>query len=161
MAMGTWETVGQISGTWLGAVIWAASAPVVAIDGPLPIMDAAWVYANARNTNSLRKRGGRIGEGLDNYLAEPVEPSGGSWGNGYIAPETSNKNKPTTLDTSGYGPGFKMDFDLFTGTGLDFSNIKFAMNFATQIKEVAQELPGIAMGLQYTYRDSRWPAWDD
>ena len=161
MAMGTWEGVGQITGTWLGAAIWMASAPVVVADGPLPIADAAWVYANARNTNYLRKKGGAIGEQVDNYFADPVEASEGTWGNGYIAPQTSNKNKPTTLNTSGYGSGLKMDFDLFTGTGLDFSNIQFAMDIATQIKEVAEEIPGIAMGLQYIDRDSRWPEWDD
>jgi hypothetical protein len=160
--MGYWEGAGRVTGAWLGATMMIASSPVTQLDSPLPgPADAAWYYANARNIAYLSKKGGAIGEQVDNYLAEPVEASDGTWGNGYIAPQTSNKNKPTTLNTSGYGSGVKMNFDLFTGTGLDFSNIQFAMDIATQIKEVAEEIPGIAMGLQYTHRDSRWPEWDD
>jgi len=160
---GYWEGAGQITGTWLGAAIMLASFPATQADSPLPgPADAAWYYANARNINYLRKQGGMIGEQVDIYLADDVEPAEGTWGNEYIAPpKTSNKNKPTKLDVSGYGSGFNMNFDLFTGTGLDFSNIEFAMSIASQVKAVADEIPGIAMGLQYIDRDSRWPEWDD
>lgn len=162
MAMGTWETVGQISGTWLGVVMWTASAPVVALDGPLPIMDAAWVYANARNTNSLRKRGGRIGAGLDDILAEPPSSSPGtSWGEGYTSPKTSTTEN-VEFDFSGYGTGFKMgSFMEFGEFALNFTGFPEYIPIVQQIKEVAQEVQDDAMGLKYTYRDSRWPEWDD
>jgi hypothetical protein len=159
---GYWEGTGRVTGAWLGATMMLATSPSILVDSPAPgPADVAWYYANARNIAYLSKKGGVIGSQLDNYLAEPVEPSEGTWGNEYIAPKTSNKNKPTTLDTSGYGSRVKMNFDLFTGNGLDFSNIKFAMNIATQIKTLAEEIPGIAMGLQYIDRDSEWPEWND
>ena len=158
---GYWEGAGRVTGAWLGATMMLATSPSILVDSPAPgPADAAWYYANARNIAYLTKKGGQIGEQVDNYLAEPEGPSEGSWGNGYIAPETSN-SKPSKLDVSGYGSGVNMNFDLFTGTGLDFSNIKFAMDIATQIKAVAEEIPGIAMGLQFVDRDSRWPEWDD
>ena len=78
MALGTWEMVGQFTGTWLGATIMLATVPVVAVDGPLPFADVAWLYANARNTNRLRKEGGRIGAAVDDLLYDEA-PAGESW----------------------------------------------------------------------------------
>lgn len=160
---GYWEGAGKLTGAWLGATIMLATSPSILADSPAPgPADAAWYYANARNINYLSKKGGMIGEQLDIYLADDVEPSEGTWGNGYVAPETSSistsKFKSNKLPK---GSGFNMNFDLFTGSGLDFSNIEFAMSIATQVKEVADEIPGIAMGLQYINRNSQWPEWDD
>ena len=69
--MGIWEGVGTITGTWLGMTIWAAGAvPVGISDGPLPIMDLAWMGANYKNTQRLAKGGAAIGKGIDEYLAD-------------------------------------------------------------------------------------------
>jgi hypothetical protein len=158
MAMGTWETVGQITGTWLGAVIWAASAPVVVLDGPLPIADAAWMYANARNTNNLRKKGGMIGSSLDNVLADSSSSPGSSWGDSSLAPKTLS-NEKIEFDFSGYGTGFTMGS--FLEFGLDFTGVPKYIPIVQEIQEVAQEIKSSAMGLSYTYRNSEWPEWND
>jgi len=157
--MGTWEGVGQITGTWLGAVVWMATVPVIAVDGPLPIADIAWVAANVRNTNYLRKQGGMIGEQLDAYLEDPITTPGESWGSSYVAPETSNKT--STAKFNKLPGGLDMNFDLFPNFNLDFGNVNFALSIASQVKEVVEEIQGNAMGLKYAYRNSEWPAWDD
>ena len=153
--MGTWETVGQISGTWLGAAIWMASAPVVVADGPLPFMDAAWMYANARNTNNLRKQGGAIGAGIDDVLAKPPSTTPGtSWGEGYTSPKTSTTEN-VEFDFSKYGTGFKM------GSFMEFGEFAGFIPVVLEIQSVAQEVSDNAMGLKYNYRNSEWPEWDD
>ena len=161
MGMGIWESVGGFTGTWLGMTIWAAGAvPVGISDGPLPIMDLAWMAANIRNTNSLRRRGMAIGKGIDEYLDEGPGPAvGESWGSTYVAPETSNKTfTPNFNELPG---GLDMTFDLFPKFNLDFGkvNVNFALSIASQVKEVVEEIQGNAMGLKYTYRNSEWPAW--
>ena len=157
MAMGLWEGVGTITGTWLGVSIWAAGAvPVGATDGPLPFMDLAWVAANVKNTQRLAKGGGAIGKGLDEYLAgasgsAPAE----SWGSGYDIPEVSNKkDTPYVFNKLPEGSGFMMDFDF------SFDNwVIPAMDYQS-LSVVATIKEPTPMKLTYVERDSRWPNWN-
>jgi hypothetical protein len=156
MALGTWEGVGQITGTWLGAVMWIASAPVVAVDGPLPIADVAWVAANIRNTNYLRKKGGLIGAELDDVLAEGTGSAPGeSWGAGYDTPEVSNKkDTPYVFNKLPGGSGFKMDFEF------SFDNWVIPPMDYQPLSVVAPIEEPTPMKLTYVERDSRWPFWN-
>jgi len=162
MALGTWEGIGQFTGTWLGISMWIATAPVIAIDGPLPIADAAWMYANMRNTNNLRKKGGLIGSGLDNYLAEPDEAI-----ISFTTPELEIKSptkNPTeyVFDKLPEGSGFIMGSFLdFSGLKYDFSGLEFAPTYTPEQAEVAALViaPGFFM-FPSTLRDSKWPAWN-
>ena len=118
--MGYWEMSGQVVGGWLGATIWLASSPVMLGDGPAPgPADAAWYYANLRNTNALRKKGGMIGAGVDDLLADDEAPAGESW-------STSSSDTPVETPQVAYEfdnvPGVKMPtFDSF----LNFSENNF------------------------------------
>ena len=67
---GTWESVGFAVGAWYGAVVWMATAPVIAVDGPLPIADAVWVAANLKNTEKSIRFGMNIGGRIDDWLAD-------------------------------------------------------------------------------------------
>jgi hypothetical protein len=150
MALGTWEGVGQFTGTWLGAVMMLATVPVITVDGPLPIADYAWLYANARNTNNLRKKGGEIGAGLDDYLAEGAGSTpGASWSTSPIAPKTpSKKDTPYNFNKLPGGSGIEFgSFLSFDPMQYDFSH----MEFNYQVETVQD--------LTYIYRNSEWPSW--
>lgn len=67
---GTWESVGFAVGAWYGAVVWMATAPVIGIDGPLPIADAVWVAANLKNTEKSIRFGMNVGGRIDDWLAD-------------------------------------------------------------------------------------------
>ena len=157
MAMGVWEGVGTVTGTWLGLSIWAAGAvPVGAVDGPLPFMDLAWMVANVKNTHRLARRGGRLGAGLDEYLAgEPVPSPGESWGTGYDIPEVSNrKDTPYVFNKLPGGSGIDFDFDF------SFDNwVIPAMDYQS-LSVVATIKEPTPMKLTYVERDSRWPNWN-
>jgi hypothetical protein len=62
------EQAGKIAGLWLGAVIAIATLPATALDGPLPVVDAAWAVSNFRLTRKLSEAGGNIGEYIDDRL---------------------------------------------------------------------------------------------
>jgi len=157
MAMGLWEGVGTITGTWLGLSIWAAGAvPVGMVDGPLPIMDVAWVAANVKNTQRLARGGGAIGKGLDEYLAgDPVSTLGESWGSGYDIPEVSNtKDTPYVFNKLPEGSGFMMDFNF------SFDNWVIPAIDYQPLSVVALVSEPTPMKLTYVERDSRWPNWN-
>jgi len=157
MAMGVWEGVGTVTGTWLGVSIWAAGAvPVGAVDGPLPFMDYAWVAANLKNTQRLAKGGGAIGKGLDEYLAgAPGSAPGESWGTGYDIPDASNrKDTPYVFNKLPDGSGFTMDFE-FSFDNWSIPSIDYQpLSVVAPIKEPTP------MKLTYVERDSRWPSWN-
>jgi len=160
LALGPWEGVGQITGTWLGAVITLATVPVVAVDGPLPIADIAWLAANARNTNNLRKKGGAIGKGLDEYLAsdEVVEA--------FVETAPKIDVKTPTDNPSSYvfnnlpaGSGIQM------GSFLDLSYsypTTFDMTYYSpeQAEVVALTIAPSFYMFPTTLRESKWPAWN-
>ncbi len=148
--MGYWEFAGQVAGTWLGATVWLASSPVILADGPQPgPVDAAWYYANIRNTNRLRKEGGRLGEQLDDYLATPLPP-GESWGTGYVAPVSNRKDTPFEFNKLPEGSGINMDFEFSFDFGLDYLPLSVTAT-------ISEPTP---MQLDYVERDSRWPDWN-
>ena len=157
MAMGIWEGVGTITGTWLGMTIWAAGAiPVGMTDGPLPIMDLAWMGANYKNTQRLAKGGAAIGKGIDEYLADaPESAPGESWGSGYDIPEVSNtKDTPYIFNVLPEGSGFKMDFEF------SFDNWVIPPIDYQPVSVVALVSEPTPMKLTYVERDSRWPSWN-
>ena len=59
------EEVGQITGFWIGMVWGLATLPVVALDGPLPIMDAAWLAGWGAFTLRSIATGGKVGAYVD------------------------------------------------------------------------------------------------
>lgn len=160
--MGTWEAVGQFSGTWLGAVVALATVPVITIDGPLPIADLAWVAANARNTNNLRKRGGRIGAGIDDYLAE--DPAVEAFVR--VPPKFDVKtptNNPTeyVFNNLPAGSGFTMTM----GSFLDFSNLLPTSFEITYYSPEQAEVVALTIAPQFfmfptSMRESKWLAWN-
>jgi len=157
MAMGVWEGVGTVTGTWLGVSIWAAGAvPVGAVDGPLPFMDYAWVAANLKNTQRLAKGGGAIGKGLDEYLAgAPGSNPGESWGTGYDIPDASNrKDTPYVFNKLPGGSGIDFDFDF------SFENWSIPSMDYQPLSVTATISEPTPMKLTYVERDSRWPAWN-
>ena len=62
------EEAGQMAGLWVGLSLGIASMPVVALDGPLPFVDAAWLFATARMTKSAIDIGGNIGSTIDDLI---------------------------------------------------------------------------------------------
>ena len=124
--MGYWEGAGQVVGVWLGATMALATLPVIGIDGPLPIADLAWVSANAKNTDSLRRRGGRIGKTLDEYLADDAPSSAMNENLAVISPETGSDRGPLAISTGAKIGGAPL-FGSFLNFDLDFSNIDFSL----------------------------------
>ena len=150
--MGYWEGAGQVAGIWLGATMALATLPVVAIDGPLPIADAAWLMANARNTDSLRRRGGRLGKQLDQYLEDDAPTSAMNENLAVISPEPGSNQGPLAIST-GAKIGGASSFDSFLKFDnlltYDFSNIDFVQPTYT------------VQDLTYINRNSQWPEWND
>lgn len=62
------EEAGQLVGLWIGLGFGLATMPVVALDGPLPFMDAAWVISTARMTKSAIDAGGNVGQFIDRLI---------------------------------------------------------------------------------------------
>jgi len=62
------EEAGALVGLWFGLAVWIATAPVTALDGPLPIADTAWVMANARFTYKSTQLGKKVGAAIDDKL---------------------------------------------------------------------------------------------
>lgn len=62
------EEAGQAVGLWFGMVWSLATLPVVTIDGPLPIADAAWAWQSFRITKSAVEAGGEIGAAIDGII---------------------------------------------------------------------------------------------
>ena len=154
MGLGTWETVGQFTGTWLGASIALATVPVVAADGPLPFVDVAWLYANARNTNNLRKKGGMIGAAFDDLLDDEA-PAGESW-------SSSTEQIPVATPQVEYKfteSGNKLPtFDKF----LDFSNDFLPTNFEMDDYNFPQIniTPVMTLLNLATKAKAQWPQWN-
>ena len=63
-----WEDVGRVAGFTTAAIIYSLTAPVVLTDGPLPFVDAAWVWAGLRFSKSGSDLGASIGEAIDDIL---------------------------------------------------------------------------------------------
>ena len=63
-----WEKVGRATGLSLGALLYATTAPVVLLDGPLPFVDAAWLWGGVRFTYSAANLGADIGQVIDDVL---------------------------------------------------------------------------------------------
>jgi hypothetical protein len=153
--MGYWEGAGQVAGVWLGVSMAMATAPVIVMDGPLPVVDLVWLGANIKNTDSLRRRGGRLGKSLDDYLAEEAETGstvGTSWSASPLPPKTSSKkNTEYEFNKLPAGTGIKFDSILNFDNLLtyDFSN----MDFNFQVNAVQD--------LTYVNRNSQWPEWND
>jgi hypothetical protein len=63
-----WEDIGRVVGFTTAAIIYATTAPVVMTDGPLPFVDAAWLWAGARFAHSGAKVGASAGEFVDDVL---------------------------------------------------------------------------------------------
>ena len=152
--MGYWEFAGQVAGSWLGATVWLASSPVVLADGPQPgPVDAAWYYANIRNTNRLRKEGGLLGAQLDDYLATPLPP-GESWGTGYVSPVSNRKDTPYVFNKLPEGTGINMDFEFSFDNWVVPTMDYQPLSVTTTISEPTP------IQLTYVERDSRWPDWN-
>ncbi|AXH79145.1 MAG: hypothetical protein [Circular genetic element sp.] len=62
------EEAGQLLGLWVGLGFGVVTAPVVALDGPLPFMDTAWIISTARMTKTAIDVGGQIGSIIDEML---------------------------------------------------------------------------------------------
>lgn len=62
------EQVGEMTGLWIGMVWGIATLPVVALDGPLPIMDAAWLAGWGAFTLRAISVGGTVGAWIDDQL---------------------------------------------------------------------------------------------
>ena len=65
----TLEQVGEFVGIWFGMVYGLATLPVVAVDGPLPFLDAAWAWSTYRFTRRAQEVGGTIGREIDEIIA--------------------------------------------------------------------------------------------
>jgi len=63
-----WEDIGRVVGATSAAIIYATSAPVVLTDGPLPFVDAAWLWAGARFVHTGSKVGAYAGEFVDDVF---------------------------------------------------------------------------------------------
>tara|TARA_R110000824_G_scaffold101460_1_gene241085 strand:- start:1488 stop:1955 length:468 start_codon:yes stop_codon:yes gene_type:complete len=154
MALGTWEMVGQFTGTWLGATIMLATVPVVAVDGPLPFADVAWLYANARNTNRLRKEGGRIGAAVDDLLYDEA-PAGESWS---TSSEQIPVETPQVEIEFDKAPSRLPTFDKFLDFSEDFLPTNFDMddyNFPQVDITPVMTLLNLA-----TKAKAQWPQWN-
>jgi hypothetical protein len=154
MGLGTWEMVGQFTGTWLGATIMLATVPVVAVDGPLPFADVAWLYANARNTNSLRKKGGMIGAAVDDLLDDEA-PTGESWS---TSSEQIPVETPQVEIEFNKAPSRLPTFDKV----LDFSNDFMPTNFEMDDYNFPQVDITPVMTLLNLAKEAKaqWPQWN-
>ncbi len=65
----SFEQVGEFVGVWFGMVYGLATLPVVAVDGPLPFVDAAWAWSTYRITRRAQQVGGAIGAEIDEIIA--------------------------------------------------------------------------------------------
>jgi len=63
------EQVGEFVGVWFGMVYGLATLPVVAADGPLPFVDAAWAWSTYRVTRRAQQVGGAVGAEIDEIIA--------------------------------------------------------------------------------------------
>lgn len=68
-----WEKVGRVVGGVAGVVVYSATVPVVLLDGPLPFVDAAWLWGGARFAYSTSKQGAKAGEFIDDTLIPMLE----------------------------------------------------------------------------------------
>lgn len=162
LALGTWEGVGQFTGVWLGAAMALATMPVVVVDGPLPIADTVWLYANVRNTNNLRRRGGIVGAQIDDLIADdPVVEAFVR-----IPPEFDVKtptDNPAEFVFNNLPGGSGIDMSM--GSFLDFSNLMpttFDMTYYSpeQAKIMTLEIAPQFYMFPTTFRESKWPAWN-
>ena len=62
------EEAGQLVGLWVGLGFGLVTMPVVALDGPLPFADVAWVISTARMTKTAIDAGGDIGAIIDRMI---------------------------------------------------------------------------------------------
>ena len=150
--MGYWEGAGQVVGVWLGASMMLATAPVIVMDGPLPIVDLVWLGANIKNTDRLRRRGGRLGKSLDDYLEGDAPSEEMNKNLAVVSPEVGSDRGPLAISTGAKIAGVP-SFDSFLKFDnlltYDFSNIDF-----TQPTYTVQDLT-------YVNRNSSWPEWND
>jgi len=63
------EEAGSMAGLWFGMAYGLATLPVVALDGPLPFLDAAWAFATFRVTRTAVSVGKEIGKTIDEVIA--------------------------------------------------------------------------------------------
>jgi hypothetical protein len=63
------EEVGSLVGLWFGLSYGLATLPVVALDGPLPFLDAAWAFATFRVTRRAVSVGKEVGKFIDEVIA--------------------------------------------------------------------------------------------
>jgi len=63
------EEAGTLVGLWVGALFMIATLPVTVVDGPLPIADAAWLYAGTKFTLKAVKAGKEVGRLVDTHVA--------------------------------------------------------------------------------------------
>ena len=61
----TWEDVGRLTGAGIGVGVAVASYWTTWLDGPLPIIDYAWLVAQATFTNRSMATGARVGAYVD------------------------------------------------------------------------------------------------
>ncbi|AXH79485.1 MAG: hypothetical protein [Circular genetic element sp.] len=64
----SWEDIGRLVGGGIGVGMAILSSPLIATDGPLPIMDAAWWVAQATFTKRSVATGARVGLFLDENI---------------------------------------------------------------------------------------------
>jgi hypothetical protein len=153
--VGYWEGAGQVTGVWLGAVMALATLPVVVLDGPQPgPVDLVWVVANTKNIDSLRRRGGRIGKTLDEYLAAEPAIAEMNENLAVIAPQPQSQVErgPLAISTGfsiGGGPEFGSFLNFDNLLTYDFSNIDFVLP------------TNPVQDLTYVNRNSKWPEWND
>jgi len=65
----SFEQVGEFVGIWFGMVYGLATLPVVAVDGPLPFLDAAWAWSTYRVARRAQQVGGAVGKEIDEIIA--------------------------------------------------------------------------------------------
>jgi len=63
------EEAGSLAGLWFGMAYGLATLPVVALDGPLPFLDAAWAFATFRVTRRAVSVGKEVGKFIDEVIA--------------------------------------------------------------------------------------------
>jgi hypothetical protein len=151
--MGYWEGAGQVVGVWLGATMALATLPIVVFDGPQPgPIDLAWVVLHTKNIDSLRRRGGRLGKSLDDYLEDDAASSAMNENLAVISPESGSDRGPLAISTGakiGGAPSFDSILNFDNLLTYDFSNTDFV-----QPTNPVQDLT-------YVNRNSQWPEWND
>ena len=60
-----WERRGSVVGAMVFAGIYSLTYPVTFIDGPLPIVDAAWAFGLVRFARAGHAIGGEVGSWID------------------------------------------------------------------------------------------------